>query len=93
MLSLYYDRFCKLIVYMISRVLDNYDTAAAEVAYHGDILSAVTAEREEKCAQLLVIDIQLFYLVYLSNVCVFEIHRISPFFAVFIAATVSVSRC
>ena len=56
-LFLHDDGFGQLLIKGVSSVFDRHGTAASATGYYGDRLTAVTAQRKQKCVQLLVIGI------------------------------------
>ena len=57
---------CQLIVNVVPAVLDRNGAAALAAGHHGDGLSAVTAKREQKCIQFLIIGINALNDVFLT---------------------------
>ena len=52
--KLYRDCFCKLIIYIVSRVLDRNNKAAFSATNYGDALTAVAAEGKEKGVEIFI---------------------------------------
>ena len=66
--------FCQMIVNTVSAVLDGNGAGLFSLSDNGDRFTAVTAEREEECIELLVVGIDLFNYIFLAFDSIFEIH-------------------
>ena len=56
----------QFIVDIVSAILDGNSTATSAAGHHGDGLSAVTAQREQKCIQFLIIGVNALNDVFLT---------------------------
>ena len=59
--KLYNNCFCKLIINIISCVLNSYDAASFEVTHYRDNFPGVTAERKKEGIKLPIIGFDLAY--------------------------------
>lgn len=64
------DRVGQLLVKVVPRVLDGDNTASLDVRNHRDLLTAVTAQREQKSVHLLIIGVDLADDVFLALYCI-----------------------
>jgi len=72
--------FRKLIVDIVSSVLDGNDTASLEMTDDGDLLTAVAAERKQKGIEFFVVGFYVNYNVFLVWLRLFQVHfSVRPF--------------
>ena len=73
--SLYKYSFSKLIVNIVSCVLDGDDTSALEMTHYGDLFTAVATKGEQEIVELLVVGFDASYDVFYSVLSFSEIHQ------------------
>ena len=73
------DRFCQLIIDIVSAILDGDSAAASPAGNHCNRLTAVTAQREQERIEVFIIGIDPQNDILLTFLCHGQIHNITRF--------------
>ena len=73
------DRLCKLIVDIVSGILDGHGDTALAPCDHRDRLAGIAAEREQECVQLLIVGDDALDDIFLPKQRIGQVHKYTSF--------------